>query len=290
VALAVLPAPPGFAGMRRLRFRVKADHDTALTVLLSEKKPGGGNYTAQVWTPANGWQQVELTPADFAVADGPNDPVDADGKLDLDEVEGIGITDMAAFFLAQAENPNFPVMVDKASGTHTLWVDDFEVMGAAESAHPEVRIDSFDRGYLEWLTMGGVKLKPAAKENPLGIPAMQAEFAPTDGRFGLLLRRVSNLNLAGATRLTFQVASERAVTLAISLETKKGQRFNLTVYPPAKKEVFEVNLRLADFEGEDGRMDTAQWKSISIADITAVEAGKAPANSIWIGRMQALQR
>jgi hypothetical protein len=288
-ALAVLPAPAGFAGMRRLRFRVKADRDTALAVLLGEKKPGGGNYTAQLWAPANVWQQVELTPADFSVTDGARDPVDTDGKLDLDEVEGIGITDLAAFFLAQADNPDFPVAVDMASGEHTLWIDDFEVLGAAGAAHTPMRIDSFDRGYLEWITMGGVKLKPAGKENPLGTAAMQAEFAATEGHFGLLVRRVANLDLKQATRLAFDIASERAVTLAISLETKKGGRFTLAIYPPAKKEVFHVNLRLQDFEGA-GKMDAGQWKSIAIADISAAEGGAAPANSIWIGKVEGVEK
>src|SRR6516162_2102239 len=40
-AMAVLPAPAETARVRRLRFRVKTDHDTAVALLLSEKKPGG---------------------------------------------------------------------------------------------------------------------------------------------------------------------------------------------------------------------------------------------------------
>src|SRR5690242_10484184 len=51
-AMAVLPAPPETAAMKRVRFRVKTDHDTAVAMLLSEKKPGGGNYTATIWSPA----------------------------------------------------------------------------------------------------------------------------------------------------------------------------------------------------------------------------------------------
>ena len=130
-AVAVLPAPAVLRRMQRLRFRVKADRDAPMAVLLSEKKPGGGNYTAQFWAPANVWQQVELSAADFAAADGATDPVDLDGKLDLDAVEGIGILDLGAFFLAQAENASFPVAVDAAGGTHTVWIDDFEVLGGA---------------------------------------------------------------------------------------------------------------------------------------------------------------
>src|SRR5271154_3689040 len=74
------------ARLQRIRFRVKTDHDTALGFYLSERKPGGG-YTVWFGAPANTWQPVELTPGDFALNDGPTDPVDPDGKLDLDQVD-----------------------------------------------------------------------------------------------------------------------------------------------------------------------------------------------------------
>ncbi len=46
LALVARPAPPDMARLARLRLRLRTDHDTAVAVLLSEKKPGGGNYTA----------------------------------------------------------------------------------------------------------------------------------------------------------------------------------------------------------------------------------------------------
>ena len=46
---AVLGAPESFASMRSLRFWARSDHNTAVGVLLSEKKPSGGNYVAWFW-------------------------------------------------------------------------------------------------------------------------------------------------------------------------------------------------------------------------------------------------
>jgi hypothetical protein len=287
-ALAVLPAPPGLARLQRLRFHIKADHATALAVFLSEKKPGGGNYTATFWAPADTWQQVELTPADFSVSDGPNDPVDADGRLDLDAVEGIGLTDVAQFFLSQADNPDFPAIVDRATGRHTVLLDGFELLGGSGHARAAgLAIDGFDRGFLEWITMGGVQLRMAPKENPLGVPAMEAAYVQAEGRYGLLLRRLANLDLSKATRLAFDVASEREATLVISLESKMGQRFQLTIFPPGEREVFHVNLRLADFEGP-GRLEPGQLKSIAITDISAAGGGVELVNTIWIGKVEGL--
>lgn len=46
---AILPTGAGrLAEMRRVRFWMKADHDAAFGVIMSEKKPGGGDYSATV--------------------------------------------------------------------------------------------------------------------------------------------------------------------------------------------------------------------------------------------------
>jgi len=116
IAAAVTAATPALARMQRLRFWLKTDRDTPVGVLLSETKPGGGNYTAWFWAAANTWQQIDLTPADFVLADGPQDPKDADGKLDLDQLQNIGILDLASFFPAPPGD----------STPHTLWIDGFE--------------------------------------------------------------------------------------------------------------------------------------------------------------------
>jgi hypothetical protein len=279
LAAAVLPAPPAVAHMGRLRLRVKADHGTAPTVVLSEKKPGGGNYSAVFWAPANAWQQVELTPGDFSVSDGPRDPVDADGKLDLDAVEGIAVFDAAPFFAAMPDNPDVPVTIHRASGAHTLLLDDFRVLPDAAPPPPAGLIDAFDRGFLPWITLGGLELSLSPSGNPLGEPAMQVATRQLDGEIAVLTRRVAHLDLSKATRLAFDVASQRESTLAVTLEQKDGQRYNLTVYPPGKQEVFRVDLKLEDFNGQ-AKVAPGQLKSIAIADLGG------PGNTMWIANVR----
>jgi len=277
MSMAVRPAPGDLAGMQRLRFRVRASADMPVALLLSERRPGGANYNAIFWAPANAWQEVELTPADFSVSDGRSDPPDPDGKLDLDQVEGMGVFDLAQFFLNQPDNPEVPVAIDRPTGSRTLELEGLEVVRGAPAA---VRrsIDDFDRGFITWITTGGMKLRLAPKPNPLDLPALEATASAAGGRFGLLVRRVANLDLARAARLTFDVASENETTLVVSLETKSGKRFNQTVYPPGKREVFHVRLKLADFEG-DGEFDPVQWKSLAIAD-----ASGEP-NTLWLAHV-----
>jgi hypothetical protein len=284
-ALAVLPAPPEIARLTALRFRVKTDHDTALAVLLSEKKPGGGNYTATFWAPAGQWQAIELSPSDFVASDRPTDPVDADSRLDLDQVEGVGIADLAQLFLAQPESPEFPVWIEGASGRHTLQIADFQIIGGSSAAsRPTLAIDRFDRGFLEWITLGGMRLKLADSGNPLQLPALEASYERSEGRYSVMVRRLSNLDLSKATGLAFDIASRTEANVVVSLELKNGRRFNQSIFPPAGGEVFSVRLQFTDFNGE-GKLDPAQLRSLALTDVSALEGGGGERNTLWIGRV-----
>jgi hypothetical protein len=272
---AVLPAQAAFARMRRMRFRVKSDHDSPLAILLAERQPGGGNYTAWFWAAANVWQQVELTPADFCLTDGPRDPADADNKLDLDQLQGVGLVDLGALFAALPQNANNPIAIQNLSGNHTVLIDDFEILGSPAAPPNGLLIDNFDRGFLPWVTLGGIDLKLSPANNPLSEPALQASYEQRDELFQVMLRRVGSFDLSKATRLAFDIASEHEATLLISLELKRpgvaqGPRFTLPIYPPGGREVFHVSIKFADFQGQ-GTLDPAQLKSILITDISAAE-------------------
>jgi hypothetical protein len=287
-AMAVLPAPAETARVRRLRFRVKTDHDTAVALLLSEKKPGGGNYVATFTCGAGTWQPVELIPADFAASDGPNDPVDADGKLDLDQVEGIGFIDLAEFFASQLDNPQIPIAIDRPTGTHKLLISDFEMLSAGgPPTRPALAIDNFDRGYLEWVTLGGMKLKLAAPDNPLKTGALEANYEQMAGPIGVIVHRLSHLDLSQATGIAFDIASKADATVVVSLELKDGRRFHQTIYPPPAQEVFHVKLKFSDFEGT-GTLEPAKLKSLTMTDVAGVEGNSGP-NTLWIGRVEGVR-
>ncbi|HWZ29963.1 MAG TPA: hypothetical protein VNX18_01440 [Bryobacteraceae bacterium] len=296
LSIAVRPAVGGLAGVSRFRFRVKSDHDTAIGVLLSEKKPGGGNYTALVWAPANQWQPVELTPSDFTLSDGPADPQDSDGRLDLEQVEGIGIFDFAQFVAAMPAIPN--LLVEKTPGAHVLMVDNFEVRTGDAPRREPLMIDRFDRGFLEWMTLGGMQLKLAGA-GPLAEPAIEASYAATSEQLSILTRRLSNLDLSSATRIAFDIASEREATILVALEMKnpghdQGARFNLTIFPPGERKLFHVNLGLDDFQRDqnsaDGTLDPSRLKSVSFIDISGPSGGDNGPNTLWIGNVRALAK
>ena len=127
--------------MKRIRFWAKSDHDTSIAVLLAETKPGS-DYTAWFWAPVGQWQLIEFTPADFAVGDGPKDPVDPDGKLDLDQVEGVGLIDLSYFRNGLRQSGGGKLEIGEARGAHTLLIDEFEVLSTTPTK--TTRLDGFD--------------------------------------------------------------------------------------------------------------------------------------------------
>jgi hypothetical protein len=290
---AVLGAPETFARMQSLRFWARSDHHTAVGVLLTEKEPGGGNYAAWFWAPANTWQAIELTPADFTVTDGPNDPVDADGKLDLDQVEGIAVFDLAQYFSQWPAASKVPMRVAAAAGRHSLLIESFDILSSAPeraSAAPgTVPIDLPGRDFLQWISPGEMELQLGGPGSPLGPRALQASYQQREGQLELLVRRVGNPQLAQAKRLVFDVASERECTLMIALEMTQpgggtGPRFTLPVYPPGGREVFHVDLKLEDFQGA-GHFDPERWRTIAIVDVS----GGDVKNTLWIGNVEAVR-
>jgi hypothetical protein len=279
-SVAVIPAPPSLARMQHLRFWIKTDHDTPVAVLLSEAQPGG-NYTAWFWSPANAWRQIDLTPADFVLSDGPQDPKDTDGKLDLDQLQAVGILDLSSFFPAQAGQ----------AGPRTIWIDDLEALsGPAPADDSAMRIDNFDRGFLPWITTGAMDLKLTQAGNPLHEPALEASYEQRDNPLPVLLRRIASHDLAKAARIDFDVASDEETTLVIALELNRpgvaqGPRFTLPIFPPGKREVFHVSVKLEDFQGQ-GKLDPAQLKTLIVTDPAAAGDGAGTHNRIWIGKVE----
>ena len=285
LAILTLPAPLTLARARRLRFSIKSDHSTAMAVLLMEKKPGGGNYMAWFWAPANQWQAVELMSGDFTATDGPEDPVDADGRLDLDAVETIGILDLAQFFGTLKVTASVPVRIADATGPHTFLLDHFDLL-ATEGAPPP-RLSAFERGFLDWVSPGGMELKLNQQGNPLGKPALEASYQHHDGELDVLVRRQAGASPANPPkRLVFDIACEREATLMLSLEMKKsgggqGPRYTLPIYPPGGREVFHVDVKFADFQGP-GKFDPDQWRTTAILDVTNADG----ANTVWISEVR----
>ncbi len=282
--------------MKALRFWLKTDHATPVAVLLSETKPGG-DYTAVVWSPGNVWQEVELTPEDFSLNDGPNDPKDEDGKLDLDKIQGLGVMDLSVFALSIGKT--LPVKVDNVRGDHTLWLDEVRIEGAAPAPPPGVTlIDNLERKTLQWLALGGATLN-VVSSSPLQRRALELQYEQSATAFVIFLRRIAHVNLSYSSGITVELASEKPAHVILTLEEKvpdiaKPVRFNFTIELPGGRQAVKKQLPFKEFElAEDmpanapSRVDPAYVRTLSLADLKGLVGGAAGANTLWVSGLAA---
>jgi len=139
-------------------------------------------------------------------------------------------------------------------------------------------------------------LKVSEQGNPLGTEALEAHYERREGEFEALVRREGQPGAEKATRIAFDIASEREGTVIVALEEKKpgggeGPRYTLPIYPPGGREKFHVELKLADFRGPEGAapFNPEKWRTTVLLDVTNADGGSPGANTIWLGNIRALE-
>jgi len=297
---AVFPVESGqLARLSRIRFWIKTDHSTPIIVILSEK--AGGYYSTWFWCNKDQWQQVELRPSDFALDEGPTDPKDPDGRLDLDQVQGIGISDLGQAFQTLAANSAYPLVVDPVSGRHSLYVDDFDLaMSGARASEGAISksIGDFDRGLLTWVTLGGAELKISLASNPLREPALEATYEQKHGHYVAFGHTLANLNLHGVKKLVFRIATKDEAKFMVYLEKKQpgatfGPRYSYLMAIPGGNRAVEEEIALSEFRPDpsgpadpNGKLTVGDLKSLSLVDITGANSQASRENTLWLSAIK----
>jgi hypothetical protein len=281
--MAVLPlAGKTVASMKKLRFWLKTDLPTGVAVLLNEKKPGG-NYTAAFWSTGNTWQLVELAPGDFHLSEGPNDPKDPDDKLDLDQLEGLGLIDLSQLFNAARPNPDLGIAIDRRTGKHSLFIDDFELLSEGPAPPADMTLDDFHSPQLQWTTLGGAVLAPENR-------GMRILYREEEGNNPIFFRQLPRLDLRRGVSLAFDIASDQPAQLVLSLEERspgkqQGSRHNVIIEVPGGGKIGHRAVLLSAF---DTKPNLDNLKSFSIVDISAASSHETLKNSLWIGNIRAV--
>ena len=248
------------------------------------------------------WQQIELVPEDFAPTEGPTDPVDPNHKLDMDQVENISIIDLGQLFAQAGGQSDVPVTLDKRLGAHSLYIDDLQALPEAPSRPPAggkgVVIDDFHRGFLSWLTVGGMEFFLDASGKPLAGRALQASYEQAPGTFAVISRTLPEVDLRGTDRLTFDIASTVRAQLLVAVELHKpggqGPRFNTTIEVPGGQQPLHQEIVFANMTADPkspaapgGKIDPTLIKTFSLIDITSAFGGGQAKNTLWIGNVRA---
>jgi hypothetical protein len=236
---------------------------------------------AVCWSTGNTWQRVELTPSDFHLSEGPNDPLDPDGKLDMDAIANIGILDVNS-------------TTGVGAGPHTFFLDDFELWTGTVSKRkdPSV-IDDFSTPQLQWVTRGGAELMP---ENVFMQPGMRVNYEQKSGQGVLLNRFLTQADLRGKEWLAFDISSDKPADLAMSFEVHapgkaQGKRYNANVEVEGGGKVHHREVLLSAFgenQPDQPPIKLDDLKAFTIVDISGQTLGHTGKNSLWIGNIHAV--
>jgi hypothetical protein len=253
-SMAALPGiGSAFAQMKSVRFEVKTDSAFAVSFVLAEKKPEGGNYSAVVWSNGGDWQPVILSPADFSPTDGPTDPIDKDGKLDLDQVENAALLDMSQYLAGMARNPQ--TYAEPHVGPHFISIRNFEISGEDAPA---------DRPQAAWFSPGG-----ATFEQKNG--ALIVRYREREDRWTVFNRLIPPHDFTGATHLSLDIQSDRDAQLLISIRERRSgnnedARHNIDFFVPAGTQPDHRDVLLSAFSGKP--IDLTRIQSIAILDVS----------------------
>ena len=283
--------------LQALTFDIKSDHDTSLILTLREQ--GGGQFASPLSLIAGQWQRVELTPSDFILQHNPNDPKDANGKLDVEKIESFSLLDFSQIFVQGDVNDPISQMLGVAQGPRTLWLDDVTFSSKPLPDLPKVEmpkgaisIDPFLRPQVSWLAAGNVTLQRAPAEQPADN-ALQVHYEQAPGRINAMVKMLAPGILAGKEQLSFQIASEKPAVLMVQLEEIGGGKYNFTTQVPGEVKPKMVEADFAEFKPADDskddndQLDLDQVKQIFIMDVAGMAGIGKGDNTLWLGRISA---
>lgn len=293
LAALILPTPNGLlTKARAIRFWIKTDYAAPLVVSLQEHE--GGRYLAMFTSPAGKWQQVELSPGDFYLSDDANDPKDPDNKLDLNEVESIGIVDVSQIF-AQGD-ANMVSLLGIKLGAHRLVMDDFSVsaepLAAAATSEKEVRLEPMNRPQISWWGLGALTLGQAANE-PLDTKSLQVDYHGAPMKASGFIKRIHRGKLVGTDHITFTCASIKPAKLMVQLEERDGGKYNVMIDVPGGKKPTEFTFKYSeliqadDSKDANNKLDLDEVQKIVFMDVQAWVDMSERDNTLWIGGLRA---
>lgn len=286
---------PSLVKMKSLHFWVKSDHATSMMLVLSEKD--GGRYQSTFTCGAKVWQEVSIALSDLTLNEDEGSPKDPDGKLDPDQIEGVGLID-ADCYLAQFLG-DMPQIINIGTGAHTLLLNSFTIGETALPAVPatagEQLLLPLVRPQVGLLVLGDISVEKVT-EKPLSGASIKASYTQSKMKVFGLLKSVKVGSFAGVTQLKYSAASKNPVTLMVQLEDTNGNKFNSNNMIPGGSESKEYAALVADFnvapDSKDpaAKLDLALVKQILFIDVSGFGDIPDAANSLWINNLRTVQK
>lgn len=285
-------------GAQVVRLAVYSQSVGPLVVILREQNEAV--YTYMCYLQADRWHQLELPLADFLPGE---DSRDDNGRLDTDQIAGLGLLDVTAGLMDLAAKGGFPFYVTSVS-RRDLWVDEVEFLArpprTMQPAQPAaegqrvVVLDDFEGDPACFGILGGRDLRMEAVEEPaVAGQALRLDYRLPEKTALALIRFLPAGVLAGARQLSLAVRSSTDINLIVAVEEADKSRYSTWVEIKAG-EWQRVTVALADFvleensHDEDERLQSESIRSLHLADATAMIAGKETATTLWLDDLTAL--
>jgi hypothetical protein len=271
MSVAVRPlADVSLKGLASIRFEVKTDSAFAVGVVLSEKKPGGGNYTAVFWSSGGGWQPVALRLSDFLEGEGPNEAVDADGKLDPEELEGVGLIDVSQII----GRPGGAMFSTVHEGRHTISIRNFTLSRDPVAPPAPMVLEDFSTPQPLWISPGAATLTQSDG-------ALKIAYRQQPEQAVAFIRPLPKGDFRGATHLAFDIASDHpgqfvwAFAEARNHAASDAARYNcdFSILEGGKLDHREIALSAFTLDGggppdANGRLDLDRLRTLNLLDIS----------------------
>jgi len=238
-----------------------------------------------------------LSVSDFCLMEDAGDPKDPDGKLDLDQVEGVGIIDVGVMF-AQLGNEQIVDMVGIKMGARKFFIDDFEASetplpGGDSDVSTVKRLDTFNRPQPNWIRIGDIKV--TVQTDPLiQGKGMKAEYKQNPGKAAGFFKRLTRGTLANTGALTFDIASVQPMKLVVQLEEKGGGKYNAMLEIAGGNVLKHMEIPYStlkpadDSKDANGKFDPDMVVNLLILDATGMLGGPATDNAILFNNIRVM--
>jgi hypothetical protein len=237
------------AGANSVDFWIKSSVNGCYQLILIEG--GGGFYHHMIRTTADTWQHQRIALTDFTLAY----TKDANGQLDLNQVQRIMLMDTRSFYTDAADVPQ-----------RTIWLDGLTFSGdvvpqrratRTVDGKLEVLLDDFDGEGLGWEAGVGSKLELAKDGQRTLLRATYDGRATSKDLFNLSDHLDPRYGQMQALKMV--VRASHAVRLHLVLmeydNSFEGPRYEAVMRVPAGKEWTPISVPISAFHALPGKED-----------------------------------
>ncbi|MBM3473459.1 MAG: hypothetical protein FJX75_09340 [Armatimonadetes bacterium] len=286
------PMQANVGAARTLRFWMRTSDPCIVLANLSETD--GSAYHAGFVSLPDRWQEIALDVSEFQLGD---DSTDENGRLDPDQIAGLGIVD-ATGFLAQLA-ASVPFLIAPELGPRIFWLDDLSL--SSEPVPPRwsvtqvdgkraVRLDSFESSPLQWLALAGkgTTVDYDRDYRAEGDFSLRLQYDLPPNKIVGIMTSPQGPDLRGMKHLRLWLMTEVATDVIVSLKERDESDYHqrLDLQPSDKLQLIDIDLSTMtlgdDSQDENGQFDLDQVKELSLADVSMLTGKPVSVNTLWI--------